>query len=58
MGKGTVPALYFTGTGARSRKADVCGLPAKPLTAPHAVWLRGAETREGRAGMTDNPARA
>lgn len=50
--------LYFTGTGAWSRKADVCGLPEKSLTDPRAVWVRGAETRRGKAGMTENCAKA
>lgn len=50
--------LNFTGTGAWSRKADVCGLPEKSLTDPCAVWVRGAETRRGKAGMTDTRAKA
>lgn len=50
--------LYFAGTGARSRKADVCGLPENSLADPRAVWVRGAETRRGKAGMTDTGARA
>lgn len=50
--------LYFTGTGVWRRKADVCGLPEKSLSDSHAVWVRGAESRRGKAGITDNRARA
>lgn len=50
--------LYFTGTGVWSRKANVCGLPEETLTDPHAVWVWGAETRRGKAGMTDNRGKA